>query len=211
MEYRKLYQYFMVICTIAIVISGAIIFMMLCPDTDGLSGWGALRFDSGGVPPSWKCFYGGNSSMKVQNCQMQPGTALTYETWMEVNSQLLNALFTVIAFVNHPSRFCELYLLLKGNNDVLNAAFPSRSIFNYSERLFILVLLNMNCFGQYPIAIAHWCFQNYHRPGWVVPIFLPVCFCSQSLAAFLEYRWKKGRDIDPSGVEIKMNDMRWLK
>ena len=76
---------FVLSCLFLVVVSGAIIFMMLCPSpTDGEMGWGALRFDGPG------------------------GT--TYETWMEVNSQVLNGLFTLAALINQPSRCAQLYL-----------------------------------------------------------------------------------------------------
>ena len=44
--------------------------------------------------------------------------------------------------------------------------------------LSILLLLNLNCIFQYPIAIAMWMYigQAYARPPWIIGLFLPLSF-----------------------------------
>ena len=131
---QNFFKYFLFLSLIIIVISGAFIFMMLCPSpTDGKSGWGELRFDSNGIPPSWKCFNGiTNTTLQQWICTNT--NSPNYEFYMEINSQILNGLFTIIAFINHPERLCELYLLLKGEDDIINLVFPqNENLTNYQR------------------------------------------------------------------------------
>lgn len=162
-----------------VVVSGAIIFMMLCPSpTDGELGWGALRFDG-------------------------PG-ATTYETWMEVNSQILNSLFTLAALINQPERCTQLFLLFRhpaalglgiGSSEAQAAAapalFPAPHL-DRAARLRVLLLLNLNCAAQYPIAAVHWCFRpeglGGSRPPLVLFVCLPLSFGAAVAAGVLEAR-----------------------
>lgn len=169
-----------------VVVSGAIVFMMLCPSpADGEMGWGALRFDGPG------------------------GT--TYETWMEVNSQILNSLFTLAALVNQPERCTQLFLLFRhpaalglgldgsvapkpaeAGAAAAPALFPAPHM-DRAERLRVLLLLNLNCIAQYPIAAVHWCLRpeglGGARPPLVVAACMPVSFGAAIAAGVLEARY----------------------
>ena len=188
---------FVLSCLFLVVVSGAIIFMMLCPSpTDGKMGWGALRFDGPG------------------------GT--TYETWMEVNSQILNGLFTLAALINQPSRCTQLFLLFthpaalglgvgarvgakivqrhgqeQGQGQGDGVLFPAPHL-NRAQRLRVLLLLNLNCIAQYPITAVHWCFRpeglGGRRPPLVLALCLPLSFGAAIAAGVLEARYKGQHD-----------------
>jgi hypothetical protein len=181
------------LCTmlIAIVISGAIIFMMMCPSPiDGIPGWGALRFDSGGKSTMWNCTSEIKSTKFVEVCEMVSG-GKQWNEWMEINSQLMNGLFTLGAAINFPSRLGEAYLLYlttaKAELHALNNFFP-RS-YDIKQRKIVVFFLLLNCLGQIPITCAHWFFHSSFRPKWVVPVFLPVCFGSAVIAAILNRKY----------------------
>mgnify|MGYP006151675479 CR=1 FL=1 len=183
---------------VAIVVSGAIIFMMLCPSpSDGVMGWGGLRFDSNGQASVWSCSTITNSTALSISCAMSTG-GIEWDAWMETNSQLMNGLFTLGAILNVPSRLGEAYVLCVAKNDKEREAF--RCIFprNYGinastlwKRWTVVLLLLINCIGQIPICCAHWFYLKPMRPQWVVPVFLPICFGSASLAAFLDNKYSK--------------------
>ena len=115
---------------------------------------------------------------------------------MENLSQLMNGLFTVGAAINFPSRMAEAYILYAKSDVQLNALFPRQ----YAEkgnriRIIVVSLLLLNCLAQIPITCVHLFYHTSLRPQWVVPVFLPVCFGSATIAALVH---KKNSILDTS-------------
>lgn len=152
------------------------------------------------------------------------------ETYLEVTSQILNAVFTLAAITSHPVRLKCMILFFKfrrakrrEENDrhkpvpvlenpgilqdkqaistklsssetialKIRKHFPSCYLQipqDYTDEEFIdiipskkffciLLLLNLNCFFQYPIAFAMWRWVGVEypsRPSWIVACFLPL-------------------------------------
>ncbi|KAI8806042.1 hypothetical protein BJ742DRAFT_870779 [Cladochytrium replicatum] len=157
------------------------------------------------------------------------------DAWIEYNSQILNAMFTLSALLAHPSRAYHfmnaLYLLWpsmspqKGNGEKIaqrvesvEKAFPyvvvrprglppPASTAKDPENLstsavsffWIIVILNLNCIFQYPLAACMWAWaSNYPaRPGAVVYTFLVLSFSCAMIAlvwlVLIERRVKRAR------------------
>lgn len=202
------------------------------------------------------------------------------DEWIEINSQFLNAIFTLLAVINHPPRILHFirawkiwrnpqskyaveesaiqkefpFVCLTNDlpvesannenvdsdpitttaNDNNNAATaittttntttnaattalsntpstnttanaptqpiplqPTSNRLTISRFLMILVLLNLNCLTQYPIAIVMWGWASdpKTRPSAVVYAFLPISFLTGTIAGGLlwwyERRWRQ--------------------
>ncbi|CAM9816771.1 unnamed protein product [Phaeothamnion confervicola] len=110
------------------------------------------------------------------------------DTWVEVTSQVMNALFMVAALATHPSRLRHLWLY--GTQRALvrkerghPAAMPDRLT------LHTLLLLNLNNFSQYILAGFMWGYPASTRPVAGVMVPLVVSFSSGAAAGVLEHRW----------------------
>jgi hypothetical protein len=146
-----------------------------------------------------------------------PATKLA---WIEINSQILNACFSLQAIVSQPIRFMlllwtwRLLNALKLNDldairayaSQIHSEMPDISLVsetspevemtptNSSHDLTectpmwkwktIVVLMNCQCVFQYPISIVMWTWaaNPQLRPGWVVPLFLPLSFLSGAIS-----------------------------
>ncbi|KAI8609078.1 hypothetical protein BC830DRAFT_1085734 [Chytriomyces sp. MP71] len=128
--------------------------------------------------------------------------------WFEVNSQILNACFTLTAFVSHPPRIAALadsWVLYKLQSTGQQQQQQSK-VYQLSVRVekrfkgvdlagmngypfprrkwwWIMGLLHLNCLSQYPITIVMWFWNNSNRPSLVVPICLPVSFLSGAVGS----------------------------
>lgn len=127
------------------------------------------------------------------------------ELWIEVNSQILNACFTLAALMNHPIRFYLLYLFLHspqklGRRISWFSIYPDSSDAERrsleKKMIILLTLFHLNCFFQYPITFAMWNYHYTQRPNWIVPLFLPLSFlCGFGAGIFhwmAERKFRKG-------------------
>jgi hypothetical protein len=149
----------------------------------------------------------------------------TRELWLEVNSQILNGLFTVMALILQPARLVLGFLTIKYlvcsypqklecikqikkwfpdfgifavnttkveiQADTDPEATPRNSAelsakdmeyFDVTKWICIVLLLNGQCFFQYPITIVHWAYRKPERPVWVVATFLPLSFLCMAIS-----------------------------
>ena len=115
----------------------------------------------------------------------------TKAAWIETNSQILNAIFSFLAFISFPWRFLDCLRLERKMPPWTGLDAP------------IKYLKLSNSLTQLPISIVMWNTGPENRPNWVIAVFLPLSFGSIVLASYLEYRVaKKAKDLQLNGVEL---------
>eukprot|EP01123_Difflugia_compressa_P015418 TRINITY_DN8635_c0_g1_i1.p1 TRINITY_DN8635_c0_g1~~TRINITY_DN8635_c0_g1_i1.p1 ORF type:complete len:196 (-),score=33.67 TRINITY_DN8635_c0_g1_i1:97-615(-) len=117
-----------------------------------------------------------------------------YKFWfLEVNSQILNALFTLAAFYNHPTRVANAILLIDCKFDLLKFSFPWSSPSREGQLWSVIIFLNLNCIFQYGMAMGMWGWAGVpqERPVWIVAVFLPLSFLCAIVAGVLDMMFQK--------------------
>eukprot|EP01124_Arcella_intermedia_P032118 TRINITY_DN7427_c0_g1_i1.p1 TRINITY_DN7427_c0_g1~~TRINITY_DN7427_c0_g1_i1.p1 ORF type:complete len:213 (-),score=38.89 TRINITY_DN7427_c0_g1_i1:55-693(-) len=111
---------------------------------------------------------------------------------VEVNSQILNGMFTLMAFINQPRRALFIVFLLDKRYSELRSDFSWASPEKKVKLWVISIILNLNCIFQYPMAVVMWAWigKSSIRPGWVIFVFLPLSFLCAILGGVLDAVWK---------------------
>lgn len=129
-------------------------------------------------------------------------TAASRESLIEVNSQILNALFTVAAVINQPTRLRLLWAHVFRRTPVARQYVRDHFRFDPPhddlqlppcQLTWLIVLANLNCWFQYPMAALMWGYHHSERPAAGVAICLVSSFLSGLAAGLLEIRWKQQR------------------
>jgi len=118
-------------------------------------------------------------------------TQLEKEIWIEVNSQILNALFTISALYNTPPRayYLTMYWF---NYEKCFKKYP----YPAGRTLLLLGLLNLNCWAQYVVAIAMFGWNYKVRPVPMVAVGLVTSFMSGMFGGIYEQWLKKNADLE---------------
>ncbi len=118
--------------------------------------------------------------------------------WIEINSQILNALFTLNAFLTQPERLVLLkdsITYYQTKDEALCAELVLKVPRFAPKRSFLLwiavIALNLQCIFQYPIAVAMWAWSSTARPPLIIPIFLPLSFLSGIVGGVLTFQKPK--------------------
>ena len=97
-------------------------------------------------------------------------------TWVEINSQILNGIFTVLAIGSLPWRLVHFKRCQKSP---------------WSREATIVSFQLANSITQIPITIVMWGFSSSTRPNIVIAVFVPLSFGCIVTAGILEWRQKK--------------------
>ncbi|KAG0481152.1 hypothetical protein HPP92_012010 [Vanilla planifolia] len=121
--------------------------------------------------------------------------------WIEINNQVLNALFTLMSLYQHPSLFHHLVLLCRWRpEDIIelrkvyskNAA---RRTYEWTHMLIILTLLHLTCFSQYVLCGLYWGYTIATRPEFVEDLFNAIGFVAPVLAGAYAICSPLGREL----------------
>jgi hypothetical protein len=96
---------------------------------------------------------------------------------IEVNSQILNGLFTLTAIYTHPGRIINTIFLVDHKYSELQHTYSWASRNSRRFLWLTLLLLNGNCIFQYPITALMWAWigRPEQRPFWAITyLFLPL-------------------------------------
>jgi len=129
-------------------------------------------------------------------------TAAEKTFFIEVNSQILNTIFTLAAISNHPLRFRDLLLFIHSQNtkipekaeyseDIIQINYPWYSASTKGNLLTVLLLLNLNCLAQYPICVAMWGYPPETRNNYIIGVCLPVSFIAGTIGGILNGVYSK--------------------
>ncbi|KAK8946971.1 hypothetical protein KSP39_PZI006718 [Platanthera zijinensis] len=107
--------------------------------------------------------------------------------WMEINNQVLNALFTLMSLYQHPSLFHHLVLLCRWRSqDIVDlrkiyCKNGARRSWEWAHMMVVVLLLHITCFSQYILCGLYWGYTIATRPefsenffnaaGFVAPVF----------------------------------------
>ncbi|KAF3327415.1 hypothetical protein FCM35_KLT07533 [Carex littledalei] len=97
--------------------------------------------------------------------------------WIEINNQVLNALFTLMSVYQHPNLFHHLVLLFRwGTEDVieLRKLYCKNGSYRPHEWAHIAVvvfLLHITCICQYMLCGLYWGYSREQRPEWAENMF----------------------------------------
>eukprot|EP01119_Soliformovum_irregulare_P011532 TRINITY_DN2906_c0_g1_i1.p1 TRINITY_DN2906_c0_g1~~TRINITY_DN2906_c0_g1_i1.p1 ORF type:complete len:237 (-),score=40.17 TRINITY_DN2906_c0_g1_i1:54-659(-) len=131
------------------------------------------------------------------------------DDYIEINSQILNAIFSLMAVASHPLRLFALYLFF------FNRASLAKNFYPYAmdlpgKTLLVLFFLNLNCFAQYPISYAMWAYHVNDRPPYIIPVFLPISFGATAVGGILAglylKRWKAAQKQEAEKHETERHE-----
>eukprot|EP01012_Entosiphon_sulcatum_P008879 TRINITY_DN14887_c0_g1_i1.p1 TRINITY_DN14887_c0_g1~~TRINITY_DN14887_c0_g1_i1.p1 ORF type:complete len:413 (+),score=64.94 TRINITY_DN14887_c0_g1_i1:44-1240(+) len=124
--------------------------------------------------------------------------------FIEVNSQILNAVFTILALSNQPARILDTFYFFANAVRRLHkrhAWYQPESFPEQRRQLAtVLLLLQLNCIFQYLMDLAMWGWPHPSRPTWMVYLFLPLGMLTGMLAGILEGRYAKAH-VEPAHAE----------
>ncbi|URE07188.1 Ras family [Musa troglodytarum] len=122
--------------------------------------------------------------------------------WIEIDNQVLNALFTLMSLYQHPSLFHHLVLLCRWRPEDVTAL---RKIYckdgayrphEWVHMLVVLLLLHITCFAQYISCGLYWGYTSEARPEFAEIFFFGLGFAAPVLAGAYAVYSPLGRECD---------------
>jgi len=123
---------------------------------------------------------------------------------IEINSQVLNFLFTITAVMNQPQRAVNVILLLDKKYSKLQVTYPWASPDKKIPLWILLILFNLNCIFQYPITAVMWGWitKQQQRPNAVVYTFLSLSFLCAAIGGL--WQWWQNRQFEKSNLMTQL-------
>lgn len=139
--------------------------------------------------------------------------------WFEVNNQILNALFTLMCLYQHPQRFYHLVLLCRWKEEDISKL---RKIYckngtykphEWGHMMVVVILLHLNCFGQYALCGLNLGYRRSERPAIGVAICISVAIGSAAAAGLYtimsplgkEYEWEMDEEAQEQVPIVDVN------
>ncbi|KAF0910412.1 hypothetical protein E2562_002877 [Oryza meyeriana var. granulata] len=122
--------------------------------------------------------------------------------WIEVNNQILNALFTLMSIYQHPALFHHAVMLLRWRPEdgkVLRKAYCRKGGSDGGagwERLHmsvVVVLLHVTCFAQYAMCGLYWGYSRKARPDAAETLLAVIGAATPAVAGLYMYFSPLGR------------------
>ncbi|URE19865.1 hypothetical protein MUK42_12497 [Musa troglodytarum] len=122
--------------------------------------------------------------------------------WIEINNQVLNALFTLMSLYQHPNLFYHLVMLCRWNSEDItelrkmyckNAGYRPHE---WAHMMVVLALLNITCFAQYALCGLYWGYSRAERPEFLENFFFALGIAAPVFAALYAVYSPLGREYD---------------
>ncbi|KAF4332437.1 hypothetical protein FBEOM_13767 [Fusarium beomiforme] len=113
--------------------------------------------------------------------------------WLEIDSQILNALFCVTGFGLAPWRFRDLYLFVRAvhfNDRAAGNKAPPTPLWKLGFTIWMMVL---NTILQAILCYYMWGYNRINRPSWATGTFIALGCCVAMFAGLLS--WWEGRKV----------------
>ncbi|KAJ4971857.1 hypothetical protein NE237_004956 [Protea cynaroides] len=129
------------------------------------------------------------------------------DTWFEVNSQIISALFTLMCLYLHPQRIYHLVLLCRWRPvDIskLRKSYCKNGTYKPNEwahMLVVMVLLQVNCFAQYAMCGLNLGYKRSERPAIGVGLCLAVAIAAPAIAGVYCILSPLGKDYESESDE----------
>ncbi|WOL18002.1 hypothetical protein Cni_G26795 [Canna indica] len=127
--------------------------------------------------------------------------------WIEINNQVLNALFTLMSLYEHPVLFYHLFLLCRWRSeDVIDL----RKVYckdgayrplEWVHMTVVVVLLHLTCLSQYTSCALYWEYSRRERPEFLDDLFFGVGLAAPVIAALYTVYSPLGRDCNYNSDE----------
>lgn len=127
------------------------------------------------------------------------------DLWFEISNQILNALFTLMALYNHPTRILHLIYLIRYNPvDIIRLRQKyckdgQRKPHEWAHIMVVVLLLHLNCVAQYALCGLNWGYRRSNRPAIGVGITLLLSFGAAAAAGIYNTLSPLGKDYHPEG------------
>lgn len=140
--------------------------------------------------------------------------------WIEINNQILNALFTLMSLYQHPVIFHHLFILCRWRSEDI---IELRKIYckngahrpnEWAHMMVVIILLHITCIAQYALCAVYWCFTSFNRPEILEYLFIalgvtaPVCAGVYAIYSPLGREYESNFDEELQG---SMNGKAGLK
>ncbi|URE10653.1 hypothetical protein MUK42_03791 [Musa troglodytarum] len=109
--------------------------------------------------------------------------------WIEINNQVLNALFTLMSVYQHPTLFHQLVMLCRWSSEDVTEL---RKVYckdggyrphEWAHMAVVLLLLHATCFAQYILCGLYWAYARRQRPESLEDFFFGLGLAAPVFAA----------------------------
>lgn len=127
--------------------------------------------------------------------------------WIEINTQILNALFTLMSIYQHPTLFHHLFLACRWRSeDVVqlrkvyckNGAYRPRE---WAHMIVVILLLHTTCLCQYALCGLYWGFNSSNRPEFAEDLFFVLGTAAPVFAGVYAVYGPLGREYSSDSDE----------
>lgn len=127
--------------------------------------------------------------------------------WIEINNQVLNALFTLMSLYQHPNLFHHIVLLCRwrpGDIIELRKTYCKNGAYRpheWAHMMLVLVLLHVTCFAQYVLCGLYWGYSRAERPELAENFFVALGTTTPIIAGAYAVYSPLGREYDSGSDE----------
>ncbi|XP_010922666.1 uncharacterized protein [Elaeis guineensis] len=122
--------------------------------------------------------------------------------WIEINNQVLNALFTLMSIYQHPNLFHHFILLCRWRSEdiiMLRKIYCKNGAYRpheWAHMMVVVVLLHITCFAQYTLCGLYWGYSSKQRPEFAENFFFALGIASPVFAGLYTVYSPLGRECD---------------
>ncbi|KAK8955137.1 hypothetical protein KSP40_PGU005859 [Platanthera guangdongensis] len=122
--------------------------------------------------------------------------------WIEINNQILNALFTLMSIYQHPALFHHLFMLCRWSSEdivALRKLYCKNGVHRWNEwphMMVVVILLHITCLAQYVLCAVYWEFTHYTRPELLENLLIALGLATPVFAGVYAIYSPLGRDYD---------------
>ncbi|XP_072975748.1 uncharacterized protein [Typha angustifolia] len=134
-------------------------------------------------------------------------TTVSRNHWIEINNQVLNALFTLMSIYQHPNLFYHFFLLCRWQSEdiielrKLYCKNGSYRPHEWAHMMVVVVLLHITCFAQYALCGLYWGFSSTQRPEFAENCFFVLGTTAPIFAGIYMVYSPLGRDYNSESDE----------
>ncbi|PKA67242.1 Cell number regulator 5 [Apostasia shenzhenica] len=138
------------------------------------------------------------------------------KNWIEVNNQILNALFTIIVLYEHPRLFHQLVILLRWRGEdqaEIRKVYCKNGIQkpnDWAHMMLVVILFHITCFAQYTLCGLYWGYTRTTRPEWAENLAIVIGIVSPVIAGFYIVYSPLGRIYDEQQESQNAQNPEWV-
>ncbi|XP_038980266.1 uncharacterized protein LOC120110165 [Phoenix dactylifera] len=127
--------------------------------------------------------------------------------WIEINNQVLNALFTLMSLYQHPNLFHHFVLLCRWRSEDiirLRKTYCKSGAYRpheWAHMMVVLVLLHITCFSQYALCGLYWGYTRTRRPEFAENFFVVLGTATTIIAGAYTVYSPLGREYNSDSDE----------